>query len=272
MFRLQGAKLLKSVLAQPNTLISCRETHALAALVGETKMANWIFLGPPGVGKGTYAGRVADLVGIPHISTGDLVRAEIKSGSPLAEKMKEITSTGGLLPDALILDILHKRFEEGKGNNETGFLLDGFPRTAAQAAELMKVTDIHLVVNLSLREDVLIEKCCGRRVCEHCGKSYNIADIYRKAGPEGPEIIMPPLNPKPECADHLTHRADDTEEIVQKRLDIYNQEAGPVEDYFRQTGVLADFEITGGIPETKPVLLDFLHQQLSLQSSRGSKQ
>mmetsp|Transcript_42064 Transcript_42064/g.51003 ORF Transcript_42064/g.51003 Transcript_42064/m.51003 type:complete len:289 (-) Transcript_42064:195-1061(-) len=249
----------------PATTVFARSTHSLVSEVERSQSlgenTNWIFLGPPGVGKGTYSKRLAKLVGVPHISTGDLVREEIKTGSELGTQMKEISSKGGLVPDSIILDILRKRLDAGKGT-EPGFLLDGFPRTASQAESLAHIADIKLVVNFGMREDVMIEKCCGRRVCTKCGTAYNIADIYRAPENGKPEIIMPPLNPPASCADTMEQRPDDTEEIVQARLDIYKRECGPVEDFYRAKGLLMDFEISGGIPETLPRLLDAVYAEI----------
>nr|QKY14980.1 adenylate kinase (ADK) [Polytomella parva] len=223
-----------------------------------SKDINWVFLGPPGVGKGTYASRVAKALGVPHIATGDLIRDEIKSESSLGKEMKEIVSQGKLLPDDVVLKVLQHRLENGKKAGEKGYILDGFPRTRAQSEALLQFTPVNLAVNLGLREEVLVEKCMGRRVCTHCGKNYNIANIHLAASNDRPEIVMPPLNPPPECAPHLEIRADDTELVIRRRLKIYSDEAQPVEDFFREKGLLLDFEITGGIPETLPVLTNAL--------------
>ena len=152
-------------------------------LLAAGKRINWVFLGAPGVGKGTYASRISKLMKIPHISAGDLVRDEIKRGTELGARMSEITSKGQLLPDAMILDILKGRVEKGIEEGERGFLLDGFPRTEAQAEELRKFTEVQQVMNLGLREDILVEKCCARRVCKECGKNFNICLLYTSPSP-----------------------------------------------------------------------------------------
>jgi len=197
---------------------------------------------------------MARFLGVPHIAAGDLVRAEIKSGSLLGQQMQQIVNQGKLLPDEVVVKVLQQRLETGALRGETGFILDGFPRTVPQAEQLSHITSIDLALNLSLREEVLVEKCMGRRMCSHCGSNYNIADIYLPAEGGRPEIIMPPLSPPAECQPHLETRADDTEEVIRKRLQVYHAEATPVEDYYRERGLLLDFEITGGIPETLPVL------------------
>jgi len=215
-------------------------------------------LGPPGVGKGTYASRVARHLGIAHIATGDLIRDEIKAGSAVGKQMKDIVSHGKLVPDELIFKLLEQRLQAGKAAGEKGFILDGFPRTQPQAEAVLGQLHPQLALNMSLREEVLVEKCLGRRLCRHCGKNYNIADIKLPASNGRPEIRMPPLNPPPECAPHLEQRPDDTEEVVVRRLQLYHEQAAPVEAVFRRAGVLRDFEITAGIPETLPGLLAFL--------------
>ncbi|PNH03513.1 putative adenylate kinase 1, chloroplastic [Tetrabaena socialis] len=189
---------------------------------------NWVFLGPPGVGKGTYASRVAKAFGVPHIATGDLIRAEMSTGSEMG----------------------------------------------AQAERLLQSTELGLVLNLSLREEVLVEKCMGRRLCRHCGKGYNVAHIYLPPSADGryPEIVMPPLSPPPQCAPHLETRADDREEVIRHRLEVYKQEAAPVEDYFRRHGLLVDFEITAGIPETLPRLMPLLHAYAGRQQQQQEEQ
>eukprot|EP00775_Hariotina_reticulata_P012064 gene12068-12205_t len=224
----------------------------------------------PGVGKGTYASRIAAALNVPHIAAGDLVRAEIKSGSALGQQMQQIVSRGQLLPDEVIIAVLQHRLQQGQAAGEGGFILDGFPRTVPQAQQLASITGIQLALNLSLRREVLVQKCCGRRICKHCGKNYNIADIYLAAEGERPEIVMPPLSPPPECEPHLEVRDDDTEEVVLKRLQVYEASAAPVEDFYRHHGLLLDFEITGGIPETTPRLMAALNPYITAARAEDS--
>jgi len=219
---------------------------------------NWVFLGPPGVGKGTYASRVASALRLPHISTGDLVREEIANKTKLGAEMSSIVSQGHLLPEDMILKLLRCRLARDEAIGEPGFILDGFPRTLSQAEQLSEIAEIQLAVNLSLREEVLIQKCVGRRKCGKCGKNYNLATISLPEDGRWPAITMPPLPPPPECMEYMQQRADDKEEVVRRRLEVYKSEAAPVEQFYANMGVLLGFEITAGIPETLPVLLDVL--------------
>lgn len=220
----------------------------------ERLLPAWVFLGPPGVGKGTYATRIAEWLCIPHVAAGDLVRDEIKAETPLGLEMKSIVNAGNLLPDEVVIRLLRQRLHTAADAGDPGVLLDGFPRTVSQASNVLHVADVQLALNMQLREDVLMAKCLGRRVCTKCGKGYNVADINLPAANGEPAIVMPPLNPPPECMQHLETRADDTEAVVTRRLQVYHAEAAPVEEFFRNQGLLVDFEITGGIPETLPRL------------------
>ncbi|XVF75471.1 hypothetical protein PTKIN_Ptkin13bG0190700 [Pterospermum kingtungense] len=197
----------------------------LATLKREPKDRNarWVFLGCPGVGKGTYASRLSNLLGVPHIATGDLVRDELSSSGPLSSQLKEIVNQGKLVSDEIIIDLLSKRLEAGVAKGESGFILDGFPRTIRQAEILEGVTDIDLVLNLKLRKEALLAKCLGRRICSECGGNYNVACIDIKAKNGRPGMFMAPLPPPPQCASKLITRADDTEEVVMERLRIYHE-------------------------------------------------
>ncbi|KAH7276310.1 hypothetical protein KP509_39G002000 [Ceratopteris richardii] len=173
---------------------------------------------------------------------------------------------GKLLPDEVVLELLAKRLQAGSAAGESGFILDGFPRTRSQVEALDRITDIELVLNLRLREDILIMKCMGRRICSGCGTNFNIANIDVEGEDGGPRIFMPPLLPPPACANKLTTRADDTEEVVRARLNLYAEECKPVEDYYRAQGKLLDFDVMGGIPETWPKLLDAVKPYLPEES------
>ncbi|KAL0426376.1 UNVERIFIED_CONTAM: adenylate kinase [Sesamum latifolium] len=219
----------------------------------------WVFLGCPGVGKGTYASRLSALLGVPHIATGDLVREELSSSGPLSKQLADIVNQGKLVSDEIIINLLSKRLEMGETKGESGFILDGFPRTVRQAEILDEVTDIELVVNLKLPENVLLEKCLGRRICSQCGKNFNVASINVKGENGNPDISMAPLLPPSQCASKLITRSDDIETIVRERLRVYNEKSQPVEDFYRGQGKLLEFDLPGGIPESWPKLLEALN-------------
>ncbi|XP_039128167.1 probable adenylate kinase 1, chloroplastic [Dioscorea cayenensis subsp. rotundata] len=219
----------------------------------------WVFLGCPGVGKGTYASRLSQLLGVPHIATGDLVREELSSSGPLAQQLAAIVNQGKLVSDEIVIDLLSKRLENGAAKGESGFILDGFPRTIRQAEILEGVTDLDLVLNLKLREDVLIEKCLGRRICSQCGGNFNVASISVKGENGMPGIYMAPLLPPSHCTSKLITRSDDTEEVVKERLRIYNEMSKPVEEFYTSRGKLQEFDLPGGISESWPKLLEALN-------------
>ncbi|XP_041026711.1 adenylate kinase 1, chloroplastic [Juglans microcarpa x Juglans regia] len=225
----------------------------------KNRHVQWVFLGCPGVGKGTYASRLCNLLGVPHIATGDLVREELASTGPLSQQLSEIVNQGKLVSDELIVSLLSKRLQAGEAKGESGFILDGFPRTINQAEILEGVTDIDLVVNLKLREDVLLEKCLGRRICSECGGNFNLASINAKGENGNPGISMAPLLPPPQCMSKLFTRSDDTEAVVKERLHVYNEKSRPVEEFYRSRGKLLEFDLPGGIPESWPKLLEALN-------------
>ncbi|CAF2094749.1 hypothetical protein YC2023_064324 [Brassica napus] len=230
---------------------------------------HWVFLGCPGVGKGTYASRLSTLLGVPHIATGDLVREELSSSGLLSSQLKELVNHGKLVPDEFIISLLSKRLEAGKEKGESGYILDGFPRTVTQAEILEGVINVDLVINLKLKEEALLAKCLGRRICSECGANYNVACIDIKGGDgDGDDrMYMPPLLPPPKCESKLITRADDTEEVVKERLRVYNKMTQPVEEFYRKRGKLLEFELPGGIPQSWPKLLRALHLEDDKQSA-----
>ncbi|XP_057461503.1 adenylate kinase-like [Actinidia eriantha] len=225
----------------------------------EGRNVQWVFLGCPGVGKGTYASRLSSLLGVPHIATGDLVREALSSDGPLSRQLTEIVNQGKLVSDEIIINLLSKRLETGEAKGESGFILDGFPRTIRQAEILDEVTDIDLVINLKLPESVLLEKCLGRRICSECGKNFNVASINFKSENGRPGISMAPLPPPPQCVSKLITRSDDTEAVVKERLRVYNEQSQPLEEFYRLQGKLLEFDLPGGIPESWPKLLEALN-------------
>jgi adenylate kinase len=212
-----------------------------------------IFLGPPGVGKGTYASRIGPKMGIPQISTGDLFRAEIKKETELGKRAKEYIDTGQLVPDDLVIKMLMKRLKER--DCEKGFILDGFPRTIEQAEALNKKIKIDVVINLILKDEILIKKISARRQCRNCGEIYNLADIHEDG------IHMPPIPPRVEgkcdkCSGELYQRDDDKEEVVKERLGVYKKQTASLIEYYRNRGLLKDVEVTGGPEKMVSIVIE----------------
>ena len=187
---------------------------------------NIILLGAPGAGKGTQAVRIAAAMGIPHISTGDIFRKNIKEGTPVGLKAKSYIDRGQLVPDEVVVEIVQQRIEESDCKN--GFLLDGFPRTIAQAEALDRLTDIDRVINIEADLDKLVDRITGRRVCGKCGESYHISTKKD--------------NKKEKCGGKLIQRADDNEETVKSRLNVYKNETAPLIEFYKNQGVLINVD------------------------------
>lgn len=214
-----------------------------------------IFLGAPGVGKGTYASRISKELGIAHISTGDLLREEVKNETQLGKKAKVYMEKGELVPDELVNKILKERLK--KKDCEKGFILDGYPRTIEQAKELEKITKIDLVLNITLKKEILIKKISARRICKTCGKIYNIADINEDG------IRMPPILPKKEgicddCGGELHQRPDDDQKVIEERLKVYEKQTKPLIDYYKKKGLLKEVKVTGGPELMVPKIIEMI--------------
>ena len=176
---------------------------------------NIILLGAPGAGKGTQAVAIAETFKIPHISTGDIFRKNIKEGTPIGLKAKSYIDAGKLVPDEVVIAIVEGRIKEDDCKN--GYLLDGFPRTLDQAAALDKVTDVTAVVNLDIDLNLLMKRLTGRRVCKACGASTHIDFMKGDACA---------------CGDNWIQRDDDKEETVKSRLGVYTAQTQPLIAYY----------------------------------------
>jgi adenylate kinase len=213
---------------------------------------NLVFLGPPGVGKGTYASRIAPKLKIPHISTGDLFRDEIRNKTALGKKAETFMKKGNLVPDEITIGMLKKRI--AKSDCKNGFILDGYPRTLEQASALDKITKVDKAINFQLRQEILIKKISARRICEKCGKIYNVADIK-----EG-KLHMPPLLPKKpgicdDCKGKLYQRKDDSVEVVKDRLVVYEKQTKPLIDYYTKKKLLKNIDVIGGPDIMVPLII-----------------
>jgi len=191
-----------------------------------------VFLGPPGAGKGTQAAHVARGLGIPHLSTGDLLRHAAREGTPLGKEAEQHMRAGRLVPDDLVLSILGERIAQP--DCQGGFLLDGFPRNVAQAKELDRIAPIERVIAFRIPEGLLVERLTQRRSCPKCGTGYNLA-------------TAPPRSPG-RCdrdGEPLVQRSDDTEAAVRTRLQVYHLETAPLLEFYRSRGTLVEVDAVG---------------------------
>jgi len=196
--------------------------------------------GPQGSGKGTYASRLSPILGVPHISTGDLCREEVAKGTELGKKIKEIMDRGGLQPDEVIIEMLKNRIS--KDDCKKGFILDGFPRTLEQAEELDKITSLDNVINLVVPDWVLLKRLSLRVSCKKCGEIYNLG--YLKPKKEG-------ICDK--CGGELAQRDDDKEGAIKKRLREYEEKTKPLIDYYKNKGILLN--VSNDKIETPPEIV-----------------
>ncbi|MFC3884859.1 adenylate kinase [Bacillus songklensis] len=195
---------------------------------------NLLLMGLPGAGKGTQAERIAEKYDIPHISTGDMFRAAIKEGTPLGKKAKEYMDSGHLVPDEVTIGIVRERL--GKDDCKKGFLLDGFPRTVAQAEALEQMLAeteraIHFVLNIDAAREELMARLTGRRLCRDCGATYHV--IFNPTNVEGV---------CDKCSGELYQRDDDNEKTVGTRLEVNINQQQPLLDFYREKGYLRNID------------------------------
>jgi adenylate kinase len=202
---------------------------------------NLILLGPPGAGKGTQAKMMIDRYRIPQISTGDILRAALKERTPLGLKAKEYMDKGLLVPDEVVIDIIQARLKEPDCKN--GYILDGFPRTVAQAQALDKVllamnSGIDHVISIEVDKGELIKRLTGRRTCRQCGRGYHA-------------IFDPPLNKDlcDKCQGELYQRDDDNEDTVRNRLEVYDSQTFPLIQYYKEKDLVRSIDGQGGIQQ-----------------------
>jgi adenylate kinase len=189
-----------------------------------------LIFGPQGSGKGTYASRLSPQLGIPHISTGDIFRAEIAAGSELGRKVDGMIKEGKLVPDSIVVEVVKKRIAQPDAKK--GFIFDGFPRTKAQAEALDKLVKIDGVINLQVPDEILIARISARVQCRAAGHIYNLLTLKPKVpgkcDQDGSELYQ---------------RADDTPEAIKKRLATYHEQSAPLLNHYRKKGLVMDFEI-----------------------------
>lgn len=204
---------------------------------------NMIFLGAPGAGKGTQAEVVCKELGIPAISTGNMLREAVKNGTPAGLAAKEKMEAGELVPDEIVIGILKDRIAQDDAKN--GFILDGFPRTVSQAEALEKMgVNIDKVVEISVPDEKITARMSGRRVCEQCGNSYHIE--YKPTKTEGVCDA---------CGGKVVQRADDKPETVVARLQTYHEKTAPLKDFYSARGKLVTVMGQDEIAETSKLTL-----------------
>lgn len=201
-----------------------------------------IMLGAPGAGKGTQAKQISERYGIPHISTGDIFRANIKNGTELGKKAKTFMDQGLLVPDELVVDLVVDRVAQDDAKK--GYILDGFPRTIPQAEALDKALDalhekIDLALDIEMTDDAIINRMAGRRVCPQCGATYHMKNM-----PPKKEGICD------ECGAQLVFRDDDQPETVKKRLSVYHEQTEPLISYYKNKGILT---VVDGMQDTAEI-------------------
>jgi adenylate kinase len=202
---------------------------------------NLILLGPPGAGKGTQAERISDIYDIPHISTGDIFRDNLSRGTELGLEAKKYMDRGELVPDEVVIGIVKDRL--GAPDCGKGFILDGFPRTVAQAEALKEMLQglgrpLDHVLNIAVPDEVVTERLTARRTCRSCGANYNL-------------LFNPPREEGrcDRCGGELYQREDDREETVRKRLEEYQDKTEPLIDYYSGEGLLRDIDGSAGMKE-----------------------
>ncbi|SMP55248.1 Adenylate kinase [Sphaerochaeta associata] len=206
---------------------------------------NLVFLGPPGAGKGTIASEAKNHFDIPHISTGDLFRSHIKGGTELGKQVQAILASGDLVPDSVTIAMVEDRFKQDDAKK--GFILDGFPRTIAQADALSKMKNLDFVVNFVLNRDQIVARLSGRRMCKSTGRTYHI--LYNPPKVEGLDD---------ETGEPLIQRDDDKPEAILNRLAVYEAQTAPLIEYYRERKLLLDIDAAPSPLEVLATLIEAL--------------
>ncbi len=206
---------------------------------------NIILLGAPGAGKGTQATRISEKFGLPHISTGDIFRDNIKRQTKIGLLAKSYTDKGQLVPDEVTCEIVKDRLQNADCKN--GYLLDGFPRNLFQAEELDKFSKVDAVINIDIDLSLLMDRLCGRRVCKECGESYHVNFLNGRTTCE-------------KCGGELYQRKDDNEETVGNRLNVYSEQTAPLIKFYTEKGVLRNVNGVGSIEEVFARICDVLNK------------
>ena len=209
-----------------------------------------IMLGAPGAGKGTQAKKIAEVCNVPHISTGDIFRANIKNGTALGAKAKEYMDKGLLVPDELVCDLVVDRIQQS--DCEKGYILDGFPRTIPQAEALTNALNaigqkMDFAINIEVPDENIVQRMSGRRACVGCGATYHV--VYNTTKVEGVCDA---------CGEALILRDDDKPETVKNRLNVYHDQTQPLIDYYTKEGILVEVDGTKAMDEVFSDILKVL--------------
>lgn len=209
---------------------------------------NIIFLGAPGAGKGTQAEKVSVTFGIPTISTGAIIREAIKTGTPMGTAAKQYTEKGDLVPDEVVIGIIKERLANDDCKN--GFILDGFPRTIPQAKALDEMgVKVDLALSIEVRDEVIVERMGGRRVCDKCGASY-----HTKYNPSKDGVTCD------KDGTTLTLRKDDAPEVVKSRLETYHAQTEPIKEYYAGCGKLKTVDGENDVAKITEAIIEVLNE------------
>lgn len=209
-----------------------------------------IFLGPPGSGKGTYASKISPKRKIPHISTGDLFRKNIKEETEIGAMAKKFIEKGNLVPDEIVIEMLKNRIE--KKDCQKGFILDGFPRTIPQAEKLAEITDMDIVINMRVPDEIIVKRLSSRITCKDCGEIFNLINVRTKE-----EGICD------KCQGETIRRSDDEPEIVLNRLKTYKKQTAPLIKFYEDQGILQHIicnNINQPVEKTVQVILNTIEE------------
>jgi adenylate kinase len=214
-----------------------------------------ILLGPPGAGKGTQAVKVSEAFGIPHISTGDIFRENVRGDTELGREAKRYMDAGDLVPDEVVVGMVADRLAQPDAAD--GFCLDGFPRTVPQAQALedllvQRDAPLEVVVRFAVAEDEVVERLTGRRTCSQCGAVFHVSHA-----PPSTEGVCDA------CGGELLQRDDDTEDVVINRLEVYRKQTEPLEHFYWERGLLRDVEAVGPVEDVTARTLDLLREYAS---------
>ncbi len=223
-----------------------------------------VLLGPPGAGKGTQAKLLKDELGIAHVSTGDILREEMKNNTPLGQEIKQFVNSGGLVPDEIITKIIEQKLMTDKSLDK-GYMLDGFPRTKAQAQDLDRITqkigkpiDYTLYMEASL--PIIIQRLTGRRVCRKCGALFHV--VNKPSRKEGVCDL---------CQGELYQRSDDNEETIKKRMEVYLTNTQPIIDYYKAQGKLRTIDASRNAEKVMVELMDMFNQDGKIDKNKVKK-